>query len=62
MPVFEYECTCGHVTDEVTKEPKKTIKCEECGKRAKKIISVPVVQMRFYSPSHPRFFRGQRKW
>jgi len=62
MPVFEYECKCGHLTTEITKEPKKTVKCEKCGGRAKKIISVPVVQMRFYSPAHPRFMRGQRKW
>jgi len=60
MPLFEYECKCGHVTAQVSQEPKKTCKCEECGKRAQKIISVPVIQMRQYSPKHPRFMRGQR--
>lgn len=64
MPAYEYECECGHITveflHEVPDKVKQTKKCAKCGKKAKKKISVPVVQMRQYSPAHPRFMRGQR--
>jgi putative FmdB family regulatory protein len=42
MPIYEYECKCGTITELIQRisEPKpKTTKCKSCGRRAKAIIS-----------------------
>ena len=39
MPVYEFECRCGEVTEELTKMDTRSITCPKCGKKAKKIIS-----------------------
>ncbi|MGD8674678.1 MAG: zinc ribbon domain-containing protein [Desulfobacterales bacterium] len=39
MPVYEFECSCGAVTDELTKMDTRSIACPKCGNKAKKIIS-----------------------
>lgn len=39
MPVYEFECSCGEITEELTKMGTRSIACPKCGKRAKKIIS-----------------------
>lgn len=41
MPLYEYACDKKHVTAVQAKisEMKKTIKCEECGETAKKLVS-----------------------
>ena len=39
MPVYEFECRCGEVTEELTKMGTRSIICPKCGKKAKKIIS-----------------------
>jgi putative FmdB family regulatory protein len=39
MPVYEFECSCGEVTEELTKMDTRSITCPKCGKKARKIIS-----------------------
>ena len=39
MPVYEFECTQGHVTEELVPMGTKHTKCAKCSKKAKKIIS-----------------------
>lgn len=39
MPVYEFECSCGEVTEELTKMDTRSIACPKCGNKAKKIIS-----------------------
>jgi putative FmdB family regulatory protein len=39
MPVYEFECPDGTVTERLVKVGTETIACPECGKKAKKIIS-----------------------
>ena len=39
MPVYEFECTQGHVTEELVAMGTKHTKCAKCSKKAKKIIS-----------------------
>ena len=46
MPVYEFECRQSHRTEEhwdVDDRPATTL-CGECGKKAKRIISQPVIQ------------------
>ncbi len=41
MPIYEYECECGEIS-EVRLDgfnPRDTIRCARCGKRAKRIVS-----------------------
>lgn len=44
MPIFEYECSQGHVTEDISSVKHKTKKCEECGRRAKRIMSSMLFQ------------------
>ena len=39
MPVYEFECPEGTITEELVRMDTKHINCPKCGKRAKKIIS-----------------------
>jgi len=39
MPVYEFECPKGTVTERIVKVETDTIDCPECGEKAKKIIS-----------------------
>ena len=39
MPVYEFECANGHVTEELVPMGTKTTRCARCNKTAKKIIS-----------------------
>jgi putative FmdB family regulatory protein len=39
MPVYEFECSCGEVTEELTKMDTRSISCPKCGKKAQKIMS-----------------------
>jgi putative FmdB family regulatory protein len=39
MPVYEFECSDGHITEELVRMGTKSTKCSKCSKRAKKIIS-----------------------
>lgn len=67
MPMYVYVCSeCGHRFEEISsvtigdkrlKEP-----CSECGAKVTRPFgeNIPAIQMRGYSPAHPRFFRGMR--
>ena len=39
MPVYEFECADGHITEELVPMGTKNIHCAKCRKKAKKIIS-----------------------
>lgn len=40
MPVYEFECKCGHVFEELVPMDTESRKCPNCGKnKAKKILS-----------------------
>ena len=39
MPVYEFECPEGTVTERLVKMDTQSIECPECGRKAKKIIS-----------------------
>lgn len=39
MPVYEFQCECGKITEELVRMDTKTIECPNCHKQAKKIIS-----------------------
>lgn len=39
MPVYEFECDCGEITEALVKMNTEKIECPKCQKTAKKIIS-----------------------
>ena len=39
MPVYEFECTNGHITEELVAMGTKLMRCTKCNKKAKKILS-----------------------
>ena len=39
MPVYEFECSCGEILEELTKMGTESVTCPKCGNNAKKIIS-----------------------
>ena len=39
MPVYEFECSCGNVAEDLVRMGTRSIKCPKCGGRAKKIMS-----------------------
>lgn len=39
MPVYEFECTCGRVFEELVSMGTETHSCPECSEKAKKIMS-----------------------
>ncbi len=39
MPVYEFECTNGHVTEKLVAMGTKHTQCKKCKKNAKKILS-----------------------
>jgi putative FmdB family regulatory protein len=43
MPIYQYKCPCNFEFEVYTKtyKPSTYITCEKCGKKAKKIISLP---------------------
>lgn len=49
MPLYEYRCECGEITETLRKESIKTIKCPECGKKAKRQMSVSHGRVKGYS-------------
>lgn len=57
MPIFEYECKDGHITEvmhQVRSNAKEHIKCSDCNKRAKR-RTVPTS-----STFHLRLFFGSK--
>jgi len=44
MPLYEYKCKCGEITEEFfhsTEIPPGIIQCEMCGKKAFRVMSAP---------------------
>ena len=39
MPFYEFECSCGHIAEDLVRMGTKSIACPKCGGRAKKILS-----------------------
>ena len=39
MPVYEFQCECGQISESLVRMDTKTIECPKCHKEAKKIIS-----------------------
>jgi len=39
MPVYEFECKCGKITEKIVRMDTRKIKCPVCHKEAKKIMS-----------------------
>lgn len=39
MPVYEFQCECGEEKEEIVPMGTVTIKCNNCGKLMKKVIS-----------------------
>jgi putative FmdB family regulatory protein len=39
MPVYEFQCSCGELTEDLVKMGTHAIKCPKCGKMAPKIMS-----------------------
>lgn len=45
MPIYEYLCRCGEVTPYISNKLNGgplTVRCQSCGKRAKKILSTVI--------------------
>jgi putative FmdB family regulatory protein len=40
MPVYEFECPKGHVTEELVQMGTDSVKCPKCRKKAVKIMSL----------------------
>ena len=39
MPVYEFQCKCGHITEELVQMDTQSIECPKCQEKAKKILS-----------------------
>ena len=39
MPVYEFKCECGEITEEIVRVDTHDVVCPKCGKKAKKILS-----------------------
>jgi putative FmdB family regulatory protein len=39
MPVYEFQCQCGEVTEDIVRVDTREITCPKCGEKAKKILS-----------------------
>jgi putative FmdB family regulatory protein len=46
MPIYEYECPKGTVTERMTRRDTREITCPECGRKARRIISVSTFQLK----------------
>ena len=46
MPVYEFECTNGHITEELVPMGTKHTRCTQCKKRARKILSACTFELK----------------
>lgn len=46
MPIYEFQCSCRERLEKLFKEPVKTTKCPNCGKRMRRIISSSNFQLK----------------
>jgi len=49
MPLYEYQCECGKVTEDLQPSTVETIPCA-CGGRAKRIMSASACKVWWYEP------------
>lgn len=60
MPLYEYRCPkCGHEAQAIfpAERPRKSIRCQGCGKRANRVYSTPAIHYRghgFYNTDYKR--------
>lgn len=40
MPIYNFECECGHEKESLVKLGTKVFKCDKCGKDMRKVISL----------------------
>ncbi|MBE9544028.1 MAG: zinc ribbon domain-containing protein [Proteobacteria bacterium] len=46
MPVYEFECAKGHITEDLVPMGTQHTKCTKCNKRAKKILSTCTFELK----------------
>ena len=46
MPIYEFECPNGTITEKLVKVGTKTIRCPRCHKKAKKIMSACTFELK----------------
>lgn len=46
MPVYEFECKCGEVIEELVRMDTREIECPKCHKTAKKIMSTCTFELK----------------
>ena len=46
MPVYEFECTKGHITEKLVPMGTKNTRCTKCKKIAKKILSTCTFELK----------------
>jgi putative FmdB family regulatory protein len=39
MPVYEFQCKCGHITEALVRMDTKAVECPKCHDEARKILS-----------------------
>jgi len=39
MPVYEFQCKCGHITEELVRMDTRSVECPKCHGKANKILS-----------------------
>lgn len=64
MPMYEFECPEGTITEQLVSLDTKHITCPKCGQKAKKIMSVSVrslFEFRSGDGSFPKKKIGKRK-
>ncbi len=46
MPVYEFECSCGNIAEDLVRMGTRSIACPKCGGRAKKIMSACAFELK----------------
>ena len=46
MPVYEFECPQGHITEKLTRMGTNRVQCSQCTRRAKKIMSTCTFELK----------------
>ena len=46
MPIFEYECPEGTVTERMNRRDTEEITCPVCGRKARRIISISTFKLK----------------
>ena len=55
MPLYEYQCVCGHTVEAIQHYDSPPIKCPECGKDMERRLGTPSLQFKgsgFYSTDY----------